>query len=56
MIGNDGIKMAVKDDFHGIDFNRITIALEDVIDAFGRTVFPAVYLTMIAGFVKTVGM
>ena len=56
MIGNDGIKMAIKDDLHGIDFNRITTALEDVIDAFGWAVFPSVYLTMIAGFVKTVGM
>ncbi len=56
MIGNDWIKIAVKDDFHRIDFNRIAIALEDIIDAFGRAVFPSVYLTMITEFVKTIRM
>ena len=56
MIGNDGIKIFVEDDIHGFYFHRAAIAFEDIVDAFGRVAFPAVYLPLIAGFVKTVGM
>jgi len=56
MIGNDGIEMIVEDDIHGSDFYRTAIAFEDIVDAFGRIVFPAVYLALIAGLIKTVGV
>jgi len=56
MIGNDGIEMVIEDDIHGFDFHGAATAFEDIVDAFGRVVFPAVYLTLIAGFVKTVGV
>ena len=48
--------MVIEDDIHGFDLHRVAIAFEDIVDAFGRIVFPAVYLTLIAGFVKTVGV
>ncbi|MFA5924238.1 MAG: hypothetical protein WC856_23585 [Methylococcaceae bacterium] len=44
MIGNDWIEIFVEDDIHGFDFHRVTIAFEDIIDAFGRIVFPSVYI------------
>jgi hypothetical protein len=56
MIGDDGVEMFVKDDIHGFDFHWATIAFEDIVDAFGRVVFPSIDLTLIAGLVKTVGM
>ena len=56
MIGNDWIESTIEDDIHRFDSHRVTITFEDVIDAFGRAVFPAIDLPVIAGFVKTVGM
>ena len=53
MIGNDRIEMAVEDDIHGFDLHRVAIAFENRVDAFGRVVFPAVYLSPIAGFFVT---
>ena len=56
MIGNDWIEIFVEDDIHRFDLHRVTIAFEDIIDALGRIVFPSVYLTLIAGLVKTMGV
>jgi len=56
MIGNDWIEVVIKDEIHGFDLHRVTIAFEDIIDSFGWIVFPTVYLTLIAGLVKTVGV
>ena len=56
MIGNHWIEIIVEDDIHGFDLHRVTIAFENIIDAFGRVVFPPVYLPLIAGLVKTVGV
>ncbi len=56
MIGNDRIEILVEYNIHGFDLQRVTIALEDMINAFGRGVFPAIYFVQAAGFVKTVGM
>ena len=54
MIGNDGIEMVIEDDIQGFDLHWIAIAFEDIVDAFGRVVFPAVNLSPIAGLIKTV--
>ena len=54
MIGDDGVEMFVKDDIHGFYLHWATIAFEDIVDAFGRVVFPAVNLSPIAGFIKSV--
>ena len=35
MIGDDGVKMFVKDNSHGFDLHWAAIALEDIVDAFG---------------------
>ena len=56
MIGNDGIEMVIKDDIHGFDLHGVAIAFEDIVDAFWRVVTPVVYLSLIAGFIKTVGV
>ena len=56
MIGNDWIEIFVEDDIHGFDLHRMTIAFKDMIDTFGWIVFPSVYLTLIDGLVKTVGV
>ena len=56
MIGYDGIETLVENDIHGLDLNRITIAFEDIVDTFGRAVLPSIYLTVIAGLEKAVGV
>ena len=56
MIGNDWIEIFVEDDAHRFDLHRVTVAFEDIINTFGWVIFPSVYLTMIAGLVKTVGV
>ena len=56
MIGYDGIETSVENDVHGLDLHRITIAFEDIIDTFGRAVHPSIYLTVIAGLEKAVGV
>jgi saccharopine dehydrogenase-like NADP-dependent oxidoreductase len=45
MIGNDGIEMVIKDDIHGFDLQGIAIVFEDITDALGRVVYPAVNLS-----------
>ena len=54
MIGDDGVEMVIEDDIQGFDLHWAAIAFEDIVDAFGRVVFPSINLTLIAGFVKTV--
>ena len=56
MIGDDGVEMVIEDDIQGFDLHWVAITFEDIVDAFGRIVFPSVYLSLIAGFVKSVGM
>ena len=56
MIGYDGIEIHVENDIHGLDLHGITIAFEDIVDTFGRAVLPSIYLTVIAGLEKAVGM
>ena len=55
-IGNYWVEIIIEDDIHGFDFHRAAIAFENIIDTFGRMVFPSIYLTLIAGLVKTVGV
>ncbi len=52
MVGNDGIEIVIENDIHGFDSQRVTVALENIVDPFGRTVFPTVDLSMVTGLEK----
>ena len=56
MIGDDGVEMVIEDDIQGFDLHWAAIAFEDIVDAFGRVVSPAVNLTLITGLIKAVGV
>lgn len=56
MIGHDRIEIVIKYNVHGSDSERLSISLENMIDTFGRPVFPAIYVAAVAGLVKPLRM
>ena len=56
MVGNDRVEMVVENDIHRFDMYRVAVALENIINAIGRIIFPSVDFAMIARFVKTMRM